>query len=121
MLTVENLKVSYGNIKALLESGAPAITIFGKSWDLHVTDIMNNTREENLAMIKESVAYLLSHDREIIYDAEHFFDGYLEHPEYSIKVLKTAVNSGADVLCLCDTNGGIITQQMIKILHIIRR
>ncbi len=94
------------NIKALIKSEAPVITIFGKSWDLHVEAIMENTKEENLAMIRESVEYLLSHHREIIYDAEHFFDGYKANPDYALKTLEAAVNGGTRCLVLCDTNGG---------------
>ncbi len=94
------------NIQALINSEAPVITIFGKSWDLHVESIMQNTRSENLAMIKESVAYLLSHDREVIYDAEHFFDGYKANPLYALKTLEAAVEGGTRCLVLCDTNGG---------------
>ncbi|SDU21279.1 citramalate synthase [Desulfobacula phenolica] len=95
-----------GNLQALINSGAPAITIFGKSWDLHVESIMQNTKEENLAMIKQSVAYLLSHDKEVIYDAEHFFDGYKANPLYALKTLEAAVEGGTRCLVLCDTNGG---------------
>jgi len=94
------------NIQALINSQAPVTTIFGKSWDLHVESIMENTKKENLAMIKESVAYLLSHDREVIYDAEHFFDGYKACPEYALKTLEAAVEGGTKCLVLCDTNGG---------------
>jgi 2-isopropylmalate synthase len=94
------------NIQALINSQAPVITIFGKSWDLHVESIMQNTKAENLAMIKESVAYLLSHDREIFYDAEHFFDGYKACPDYAVKTLEAAVEGGTKCLILCDTNGG---------------
>ncbi|MBT7631467.1 MAG: citramalate synthase [Desulfobacula sp.] len=94
------------NIQALIESGAPVITIFGKSWDLHVESIMQNTKEENLAMIKESIKYLLKHDREVIYDAEHFFDGYKAKPDYALKTLEAAVEGGTKCLVLCDTNGG---------------
>ena len=94
------------NIQALLDSQAPVITIFGKSWDLHVESIMQNTKKENLAMIKESIAYLLSHGREVLYDAEHFFDGYKADPDYALKTLEAAVEGGTNCLVLCDTNGG---------------
>ncbi len=94
------------NLSALIESGAPVVTIFGKSWDLHVESIMDNTREENLNMIKESIAFLLNHDREVIYDAEHFFDGYKYNREYAVQTLEAAVDGGATTLVLCDTNGG---------------
>lgn len=94
------------NIQALLNSEAPVITLFGKSWDLHIESIMGNTKEENLAMIRESIAYLLNHDREVFYDAEHFFDGYKSDPEYALKTLEAAVEGGTKCLVLCDTNGG---------------
>lgn len=94
------------NIQALLEAETPTVTLFGKTWDLHVTRIMNNTPEENLDMIRESISYLKAKDREVIYDAEHFFDGYRENPEYALETLKAAVSAGADAIVLCDTNGG---------------
>jgi len=97
-----------GNIKALIDSNAPVITIFGKSWDLHVEAIMSNTREENLAMIKESIAYLLARDREVIYDAEHFYDGFKANEAYALKTLEAAVEGGSVCLVLCDTNGGCL-------------
>ncbi len=94
------------NLAALIDSKAPVVTIFGKSWDLHVTDIMDNTKEENLNMITQSVAWLLDHDREVIYDAEHFFDGYKANPQFALKTLEAAIEGGTDTLVLCDTNGG---------------
>ena len=94
------------NIQALINSQAPVITIFGKSWDLHVESIMENTKAENLAMIKESVAYLITHNREVLYDAEHFFDGYKANPDYALNTLEAAVEGGTKCLVLCDTNGG---------------
>ena len=96
------------NLKALLESNAPVVAIFGKSWDLHVEQIMCNTLEENLAMIKESVAYLKKNDREVVYDAEHFFDGYRTNPDYAVQTLMASVEGGADHIVLCDTNGGTL-------------
>ena len=109
------------NIQALISSNAPVVTIFGKSWDLHVESIMGNSKNENLAMIKESVEYILKHDREIIYDAEHFFDGYKANREYALKTLEAAVDGGTNCLVLCDTNGGtlpcdieITTQETIE-------
>jgi 2-isopropylmalate synthase len=94
------------NLQALIDSAAPAVAIFGKSWNLHVTQIMNNTPEENLAMIADTVHYLKSHGREVIYDAEHFFDGYREDERYALETLKAAAAAGADWIVLCDTNGG---------------
>ncbi len=96
------------NLQALIDSGAPAVTIFGKSWDLHVESIMSNTREENLAMIRESVAYLLDQGREVIYDAEHFYDGYKANKTYALETLGAAIEGGTSCLVLCDTNGGCL-------------
>jgi 2-isopropylmalate synthase len=94
------------NVQALIASNAPAVAIFGKTWDLHVTQIMNNTLDENLAMIADTVAHLKSYGREVIYDAEHFFDGFQGDPDYALETLKAAVTAGADWIVLCDTNGG---------------
>ena len=94
------------NIRALVDSGAPVITIFGKSWDLHVEAIMSNTKEENLAMIRESIAYLMARGRDVLYDAEHFYDGYKANKPYALKTLEAAVEGGTSCLVLCDTNGG---------------
>ena len=94
------------NVQALLESHTPVMTIFGKTWDLHVEQIMDNTLEENLAMIRDTVKYLKQNDREVIYDAEHFFDGYKDNPAYALDTLRAALEAGADAIVLCDTNGG---------------
>lgn len=94
------------NIQALIASQAPVVTIFGKTWDLHVESIMENTKDENLSMIKDSVSYLIGHGREVIYDAEHFFDGYKANPDYALETLKAAAQGGTKCLVLCDTNGG---------------
>ena len=94
-------------LKPLVDSKAPVITIFGKSWDLHVTDVLRTTLEENLRMIRESVAYLKKNCEEVVYDAEHFFDGYKANPEYALQALKAAQEGGADCIVLCDTNGGM--------------
>ena len=93
-------------IKQLIESQSPVITIFGKAWLLHVKEVLKTTPEENLDMITESIAYLKSFGREVIYDAEHFFDGYKDDPEFALSTLKAAIDGGADLLVLCDTNGG---------------
>jgi 2-isopropylmalate synthase len=111
------------NVAALIESGTSVVTIFGKSWDLHVEKVMNNTLDENLAMIKETVVYLKEKKRQVIYDAEHFFDGYKENTDYALQTLLSAVDAGADIVVLCDTNGGSlpfeidsITRQVHKVL-----
>ncbi|MGD9300666.1 MAG: citramalate synthase [Desulfobacterales bacterium] len=96
------------NLNALLTSETPAVTIFGKSWDLHVEAIMANNLEENLSMIYDSVFYLKSNGRETIYDAEHFFDGYKHNPDYAVNTLFAAQEAGADFIVLCDTNGGTL-------------
>jgi 2-isopropylmalate synthase len=94
-------------LRPLVESGAPVITIFRKSWDLHVTDVLRTTLEENLRMIRESVAFLKKNCEEVVYDAEHFFDGYKANPAYALDTLKAAQDGGADCIVLCDTNGGM--------------
>lgn len=94
------------NIKSLLSANTECITIFGKSWDIHVTDILRAELSENLAMIRDTVRYLKAQGKEVIYDAEHFFDGYRANPSYALDTLQAAYESGADCLCLCDTNGG---------------
>ena len=94
------------NLQALIESGTPVVTIFGKSWDLHVKVALGVSLKENLDLIRNSVAFLKSHGREVIYDAEHFFDGYKADPVYALETLKAAEEAGADLLVLCDTNGG---------------
>ncbi len=103
------------NIKALLDSGASVVTIFGKTWILHVEDALRATLETNLQMIEKSIKYLKSKDREVIFDAEHFFDGYKADSEYSIKALSAAARGGADALVLCDTNGGSLPHEVNKI------
>jgi len=105
------------NLQALLESNTPATTIFGKTWDLHVKKVMNNTLEENLAMIFESVEFLKKNDREVIYDAEHFFDGYKDNPDYALQTLMTAVDAGAEFIVPCDTNGGTLPSEIKSIMN----
>ncbi|NVL90109.1 MAG: citramalate synthase [Desulfobacterales bacterium] len=104
------------SIMALLEAETPAVTIFGKSWDLHVKKVLVTTLKENLKMICDSVAYLHSRDREIIYDAEHFFDGYKNNPNYAVKTIGAAIAGGADVIVLCDTNGGTMPFEVEEIM-----
>lgn len=93
-------------IQDLLKAQTSVITIFGKSWDLHVRDALKTAPEENLRMIRDSVAYISKRKRRVFYDAEHFFDGYRDNPEYALRTLQAAVEAGAEVLVLCDTNGG---------------
>ena len=96
------------NLTALLDAETTTVTIFGKSWDLHVEEIMANSLDENLAMIFDSVKYLKDNGRETIYDAEHFFDGYKHNREYAVQTLFAAAKGGADFIVLCDTNGGTL-------------
>ncbi len=108
------------NIRALVEAGTGTVTIFGKSWDFHVRDALKTTLDENLAMIKETIAYLKSLGREVIFDAEHFFDGYKANPGYALKTLEAAAEGGADVLVLCDTNGGLMPWDLAAILKAVK-
>ena len=103
------------NIQFLLDADTKTVSIFGKSWLLHVKQALKITPEENLDIIRSSVNYLKQHDKEVIYDAEHFFDGYKDNPEYAIETLKTAENAGADTLVLCDTNGGTLPHEISEI------
>lgn len=109
------------NLKALLETETPTVTVFGKSWDLHVEQIMDNTLIENLAMINDSVAFLKQHDREVIYDAEHFFDGYKNNKDYALKSLGAALDGGADFVVLCDTNGGTLPFEMEMVMAAVQK
>ena len=102
-------------VQALLDAETPVVTIVGKSWILHVHEVLNVAPEENLAMIRDTVAYLKSKGREVCYDAEHFFDGYKEDPEYAIATVKAAVEGGADLPVLCDTNGGTLPHEVEEI------
>jgi 2-isopropylmalate synthase len=97
-------------VRILLDAETPAVTIVGKTWPLQVTEVLGVTREENLLMIADTVAYLKQHGREVLYDAEHFFDSYRDDPEYSLATLKAARGAGADLLVLCDTNGGSLPE-----------
>ena len=103
------------NIRALLAAETPVVTIFGKSWLLHVTDVLAATPDQNLAMIGDSVAHLAARGREVIYDAEHFFDGYKADPVYALATLREALGAGATTLVLCDTNGGCLTDEVAGI------
>jgi 2-isopropylmalate synthase len=108
------------DVAELLGAATPVITIFGKSWDFHVQRALNVTEEENLAMIADTVAYLKANGREVIYDAEHFFDGYSANPDFALRTLHAAQSAGADVLCLCDTNGGTIPARLVEIVADVR-
>ena len=107
------------NLNKILESGVQVASIFGKSWDFHVTTALETTLEENLAMIHDSVRYLKDHGLEVIYDAEHFFDGYKSNPEYALATLEKAHAAGADWIVLCDTNGGTLPDEIKEIVSIV--
>src|ERR1017187_5310615 len=99
----------------LLDSGMPVVTLFGKTWLLHVKEVLRTTPEENLAMIEDSIRYVKAQGREVIYDAEHFFDGYLDNPEYALSTLDAAARGGASNLSLCETNGGKLVPEVQRI------
>ncbi len=108
-------------LRTLLDSAMPVTTIVGKTWTLHVTEILRTTLEENLAMIEDSTRYLVAQGREVVYDAEHFFDGYKSDPEYAIRTLAAAIRGGASNLTLCDTNGGTLVDDFKSIVaHAVR-
>ncbi len=104
-------------LQAILAAGTRWVTIFGKSWDLHVTAGLKTSLEENLAMIRDTIEYLRSQQRKVIYDAEHWFDGYKHNRNYALETLKTALDAGAEWLVLCDTNGGTLPQEISQIVR----
>lgn len=104
------------NLQLLVEAGTPAVSIFGKSWLLHVEKALQITAEQNIGIIRDSVRFLKQHDKEVIYDAEHFFDGYKSDPAYALSTLKAAEEAGADTVVLCDTNGGTLPYQVGEIV-----
>jgi 2-isopropylmalate synthase len=108
------------NLQALVEAATPVVTIFGKSWLLHVTQVLNASPEENLAMVGDSVAFLRAAGREVVYDAEHYFDGYRDDPSYAVATLREARAGGATTLVLCDTNGGTLTEELVSIIRATR-
>ncbi len=108
------------NIRALVESGTPVVTLVGKSWDLHVTRLLEISLEENLAMISDSVSYLKSKGQRVFFDAEHFFDGFKANPDYALQVVKAAAEAGAECVVLCDTNGGSISQDVYDMVTRVR-
>jgi 2-isopropylmalate synthase len=105
------------NIQALLEARTPVCTVVGKTWTLHVSEVLRTTLEENLRIVERSLAYLRAQGRRVIYDAEHFFDGYRADPEYALETLRAAVKGGAETLVLCDTNGGSLPWQLGEIVR----
>ena len=109
------------NVRALLEAETPTVSIFGKSWDLHVKRALGISEEENLKLISETVKFLKEAGREVVYDAEHFFDGYNARPDFALRTLEAAKTAGADVLCLCDTNGGNLTHRIVEVVSEVRK
>ncbi|MEE9330846.1 MAG: citramalate synthase [Methylophilaceae bacterium] len=107
------------NLQSLLSANTDSVAIFGKSWDYQVTDILRTTLEENLAMISDTIAYLKQQGKEVVFDAEHFYDGYKANAEYAMQTLQVAADAGADVLCLCDTNGGTFPDEISKLTKVV--
>ena len=107
------------NVRQLIDAGTPVVSIFGKSWDLHTERALGISEEENLKLIAETVGYLKAHGREVVYDAEHFFDGYNSNPGFALRTLEAARQAGADVLCLCDTNGGTLTERIAEVVALV--
>lgn len=109
------------NLQELIKSETPTVTIFGKTWDLHVTDVIKTTLDENLKMIFESVDFLKEKKKEVFYDAEHFFDGYKRNPKYALKTILAAQKAKADCIVLCDTNGGTLPAEVAKIVSEVKK
>ena len=109
------------NLRALLAARTPAVALVGKAWSLHVSEVLRTEREENLRMVADSVALMVAHGREVLFDAEHFFDGFREDPDYALEVLRAAAEAGADWLVLCDTNGGTLPREVTEAVTAVRR
>lgn len=109
------------NIQALVAAQTPVVTLVGKSWTLHVEQVLETTLDENLAMIRESIAYFKAMDKEVVYDAEHCFDGYRANPDYVLATLSAAAEAGADCLVLCDTNGGALPEWVAQVVQAVRQ
>ncbi len=105
------------NLQALVDAGTSTCTVVGKTWTLHVTDVLQTTLEENLMMIEDSIAHLRKSGRRVIYDAEHFFDGYKDNPTYALNTLRAAARGGAETVVLCDTNGGSMPWEVEEIVR----
>ncbi len=116
----DNAPEDDANLNALIQAETPAVAVVGKSWLLHVEKALNITPEENLRIISDSITFLKEHGKEVIYDAEHFFDGYKADPGYALNTIKTAEQAGADVVVLCETNGGTLPHELSEIIHEVR-
>jgi len=108
------------NIRHLLEASTAGVTIFGKTWDLHVREALSTDQDENLRMVADSLGHLKKHCQEVLFDAEHFFDGYKSNPAYAVKVIKEAESAGADCIVLCDTNGGSLPSEITAIVNAVK-
>ncbi len=108
-------------LKALLDAQTPIVTIVGKTWDMHVREVLGATLEENLRMIADSVAHCRAAGREVFYDAEHFFDGFQRNPEYALQTLRAAQDAGANIVILCDTNGGTLPDEIAAAVEQVRQ
>jgi 2-isopropylmalate synthase len=108
------------NLRELIAAETPVVTIFGKSWLLHVTEVLGATPQENLDMVADSVRFIVERGRELVYDAEHFFDGYRDDRDYALSTLRAARGAGARTLVLCDTNGGTLTDELVRIVTDVR-
>ena len=106
------------NLNALAGTNVEYVSVFGKSWDMHATNIINTTLEENLNMISDTIKYLISKGKKVFFDAEHYFDGYKANPEYALETLKAAENAGAEAVVLCDTNGGCFPDEISEIVKV---
>ncbi|MEM4226462.1 MAG: citramalate synthase, partial [Candidatus Caldarchaeum sp.] len=109
------------SLKAILDSDVDVAIIFGKSWTLHVNEVLRCSLEENLNMVVDTVEYLREHGMDVVFDAEHFFDGYNESPEYALEVLKHAAEAGASRIVLCDTNGGTLPHRLSEVVRVVRQ
>jgi 2-isopropylmalate synthase len=107
-------------LQALVATGTPACTVVGKTWDLHVNEVLRVSLDENLAMIRDSVGWLRAQGRRVLYDAEHFFDGYAANPEYALQTILAAANAGAEIIVCCDTNGGSLPERIADTLAAIK-
>lgn len=105
------------NIQALLEAETPAVAIVGKSWDLHAEEILGISLDKNLSIIDATIRYMKGKGKEVVFDGEHFFDGYKSNPSYALKTIETALSAGADMVALCDTNGGTLTWELVEIIN----
>ncbi len=108
------------NLRSLIDARTPVVTLVGKASDVQVRDVLETSREENLAMIADSIRTMKEHGRTVFFDAEHFFDGYASDPQYALQCLRAAASAGADCLVLCDTNGGMTTQQIVEAIRAVR-